>query len=196
MNILAARKYPNVRNGTLSLAEAETRRLAYAIKDPRSQSADFDAAAREMAALILASYTQPSTLSPQPICCWLIPIPDCNRSTRANAILAAHIARHVNANAAGVGAQVVQALRRTGPIESQCVRHRRNLPSTPPDEHNLKAAIWTLGQRQIYFVDNVATSGNTMRAAYAAMQRGAGLVFADAGLSRRSAAKADALRLF
>ena len=30
-------------------------------------------------------------------------------------------------------------------------------------------------------MDNVATSGNTMRAAYAAMNRGAGLVFADAG---------------
>jgi hypothetical protein len=49
MNILAARKYPNPRNGPLSLAESETRRLAYAIKDPRSPSADFDTAAREMA---------------------------------------------------------------------------------------------------------------------------------------------------
>jgi len=173
MNILSARKYPNVRNGALSLAEAEIRRLAYAIKDPRSLSADFDAAAREMARLIETP-------------CWLIPIPDSNGSTRANAILAAHIARH------RPGAQLVQALRRTGPIESQCVRHRRNLPSTPPDQHNLKATIWTLGQRQIYFVDNVATSGNTMRAAYAAMQRGAGLVFADAGARRRTHQTANA----
>ena len=49
MKILAARKYPNPRNGPLSLAETETRRIAYAIKDPRSPSADFDTAAREMA---------------------------------------------------------------------------------------------------------------------------------------------------
>jgi hypothetical protein len=30
-------------------------------------------------------------------------------------------------------------------------------------------------------MDSVATSGNTMRAAHTAVQRGAGLVFADAG---------------
>ena len=52
MKILAARKYPNPRNGSLNRAEAETRRIAYAIKDPRSPSADFDNAAREMALLI------------------------------------------------------------------------------------------------------------------------------------------------
>ena len=52
MNILAARKYATPRNGPLSQAEAETRRLAYAIKDPRSRAIDFDTAAREMAALI------------------------------------------------------------------------------------------------------------------------------------------------
>ena len=82
MNILAARKYPNPRNGPLSPAEAETRRLAYAIKDPRSPARDFDTAAREMARLI----TTP---------CWLVPIPASDGSTRANTILAAHIARHV-----------------------------------------------------------------------------------------------------
>jgi hypothetical protein len=32
MNILAARKYKSRRQGKLSLAEAETRRLAYAIR--------------------------------------------------------------------------------------------------------------------------------------------------------------------
>ena len=112
--------------------------------------------------------------------CWLVPIPDSNGSTRANTILAAHIARHVNASAAST-AQIAKAIRRTRPIESQCARHRRNLPATPPEEHHLRAALSTLSHRQLYFVDNVATSGNTMRAAFAALQRGAGLVFADAG---------------
>jgi hypothetical protein len=168
MVILAARKYPNPRNGPLSLAESETRRLAYAIKDPRSPSADFDTAAREMARLITAP-------------CWLVPVPDSNGSTRANGILASAIARHC------AGAQLANALRRTMPIFSQCERHRRNLPATPPTEHNLKATLWSLGHRQIYFVDNVATSGNTLRAAHAALNRGAGLVFADAGNHTRNA---------
>jgi len=172
MQILAARKYPNPRNGSLARAESETRRIAYAIKDPRSPLADFDIAAREMAQLIETP-------------CWLVPIPASDGSTRANTILACAIARHCP------GVQVAQALRRAKPIESQCARHRRNLPSTPQNAHHLKATLWNLGHRQVYFVDNVATSGNTLRAAYAAMQRGAGLVFADAGLSRRSATKAD-----
>ncbi len=145
--------------------ERETRCLAYANKDPRSPARDFDTAAREMARFIETP-------------CWLVPIPASDGGTRANTILAAHIARHV----AALGtAQVAPALRRTAPTESQCARHRRNLPPTPPDAHGLKATLWSLGCRQLYFVDNVATSGNTMRAAYAAMNRGAGLVFADAG---------------
>ena len=162
MKILAARKYPNPRNGPLSQADAETRRLAYAIKDPRSPVRDFETAACEMAALITAP-------------CWLVLIPVSDGSTRANTILAAHIAR------LRAGAQLAHALRRTQPIESQCARHRRNLPATPPEQHALKATLWGLCHRQVYFVDNVATSGNTMRAAYAALNRGAGLVFADAG---------------
>ncbi len=166
MNILAARKYKSLRAGQLSQAEAETRRLAYAIKDPSSPAGDFETAACEMAALITAP-------------CWLVPIPDSNGNTRANTILAAHIARHAP------GAQIAKAIRRTRPIESQCSRHRRNLAATPPEQHHLKATLAGLCHRQLYFVDNVATSGNTMRAAYAAMQRGAGLVFADAGHNSR-----------
>ena len=38
MNILTARRYPTPRNGLLSLAETETRRLAYAIKSTASPS--------------------------------------------------------------------------------------------------------------------------------------------------------------
>lgn len=162
MNILAARKYKSRRQGKLSQAEAETRRIAYAIKDPRSPALDFETAAREMAPLIETP-------------CWLVPIPASDGSTRANTILASHIARH------RPGAQIAKAIRRTKPVESQCARHRRNLPPIPPEAHNFKAALWSLCHRQIYFVDNVATSGNTMRAAYAALHHGAGLVFADAG---------------
>ena len=55
MQILAARKYATPRNGPLSLEQRETRRLAYAIKTLACFSADFAAAAEEMAALIYLS---------------------------------------------------------------------------------------------------------------------------------------------
>jgi hypothetical protein len=66
MNILAARRYHTPRNGPPTADQAETRRLAYSIKSTASPCVDFDTAAREMAALILASNPQPSTLNPQP----------------------------------------------------------------------------------------------------------------------------------
>jgi len=193
MIFLAARKYATPRNGPLTLEQTETRRLAYSIKSTASPSIDFDTAAREMAALI----TGP---------CWLVPIPASDGSTRANTILAAHIARHVSrrfqlsgfsvsAFSASGPCQLAHALRRTAATESQSPRHRRNLPATPPEQHALKATLWSLGCRQVYFVDNVATSGNTLRAAYAAMNRGAGLVFADAGRNSHLSLQPSALSL-
>ena len=108
MKTLSARRYPNTRAGRLSEAEAETRRLAYAIKDPQSPAVDFAFCAHQMAQLI----TGP---------CWLVPIPSSQGSTRANGLLAAQIASFVP------GAQVAHALRRTRPVESQCARHKANL---------------------------------------------------------------------
>ena len=170
MNILAARKYQTPRNGPLSLEQTETRRLAYAIKTTASPSIDFDTAAREMAALI----TGP---------CWLVPIPDSNGNTDANTRLAHHIARHVNASAAGT-AQVVKAIYRTQPVQSQCARHKLALGPIAPEQHHLARNRKVLTLRQTYFVDNVTTSGHTLEAARLALGFGAGLVFADAATRR------------
>jgi len=117
MKILAARKYPNPRNGPLSRAEAETRRLAYAIKDLRSPTRDFETAACEMAALI----TGP---------CWLVPLAASDGSTRANTILAAHIARH------RPGTQIAKALARKihNRIEQRSGERVRRLENTEPNE--------------------------------------------------------------
>jgi hypothetical protein len=177
MIILAARKYPTPRNGLLSIAETETRRLAYAIKDLASPLADFDTAAREMAALILDSHNQLSTISPQPSC-WLVPIPDSTGNTDANARLAHHIARYVP------GAQTVKAIYRTQPVQSQCARHKLALGPISPEQHNFARTRKALTLRQTYFVDNVTTSGNTLEAARLALGFGAGLVFADAAPRR------------
>jgi hypothetical protein len=165
MNIIAARKYPTPRNGPLSLGQSETRRLAYAIKTTASPSADFDTAAREMAALISGP-------------CWLVPIPDSTGNTDANSRLASLIAMYCP------GAQVVKAIYRTQPIASQCNRHKHALGPIPPDQHHLARTRKTLTLRQTYFVDNVTTSGHTLDAARAALGFGAGLVFADAANHR------------
>ncbi len=161
MKTLAARKYPNPRKGPLSDSEAETRRLAYAIKDPTAPVADFETAACEMAALISGP-------------CWLVPIPASTGNTAANTILASHIARHVP------GAQVAKALCRTQPVPSQCARHKANLGPIPAADHHIARTGKNLGLRQTYLVDNVTTSGNTLAAARVALGFGAGLVFADA----------------
>jgi len=186
MQILAARKYPTPRNGLLSMedlvprsglknwgihleadlgSQTETRRLAYAIKDLASPLADFDTAARDMAALI----TGP---------CWLVPIPDSNGNTDANARLAHHIARYVN------GAQIAKAIHRTQSVQSQCARHKHALGPISPEQHHFARTRKALTLRQTYFVDNVTTSGNTLEAARLALGFGAGLVFADAAPRR------------
>jgi len=175
MNILAARKYATPRNGPLTLEQTETRRLAYSIKSTASPSIDFDTAAREMAALI----TGP---------CWLVPIPDSNGNTDANTRLAHHIARHVaalNPQPSPLNlCQVVKAIYRTQPVQSQCARHKLALGPIEPEQHHLARNRKVLTLRQTYFVDNVTTSGHTLEAARLALGFGAGLVFADAAPRR------------
>jgi hypothetical protein len=165
MQILAARRYHTPRNGPLTLEQAETRRLAYAIKSTANPAADFDTAAREMAALISGP-------------CWLVPIPDSTGNTNANARLASMIAGHCP------GAQVAKAVQRTQPVQSQCSRHKLALGPIPPEQHHFARTRKMLTLRQTYFVDNVTTSGHTLEAARAALGFGAGLVFADAAPRR------------
>ena len=165
MNILSAHKYQTPRNGPLTIAQAEVRRIAYAIKDATCSSADLDTAGREMAALISGP-------------CWLVPIPNSRGSTDANTRLAHAIANHCP------GAQIARALKRTQPIASQCERHKHALGPIPPDQHHIARIHKTLTLRQTYLVDNVTTSGNTMQAARDALGFGAGLVYADAAPKR------------
>jgi len=78
------------------------------------------------------------------------------------------------------GAQIVKAIYRTQPVQSQCARHKHALGPIPPEQHHLARTRKALTLRQTYFVDNVTTSGNTLEAARLALGFGAGLVFADA----------------
>ena len=162
MRTLTAFRYVSPRTRPLNFQEAEVRRLSYAIKSPQASAEDVATAAKAMAALIETP-------------CWLIPIPDRNGNTDANAKLASQIALY-----AGNGAQVVKAIVRVRPIQSQCDRHKLRLGPITPDEHHLRRTGKYLTLRQTYFVDNVTTSGNTFQAAHNAMTFGTGLAFADA----------------
>ena len=161
VNILSAHKYHTPRNGPLTTAQAEVRRIAYAIKDAQCSAADLDTAGTAMAGLIETP-------------CWLIPIPNSRGDTEANTKLAHAIANHAP------GAQIAKAITRTQPVPSQCERHKNALGPIPPEQHHIARTRKTLTLRQTYFVDNVTTSGNTMQAARDALGFGAGLVFADA----------------
>ena len=82
------------------------------------------------------------------------------------------------------GAQVVKAIYRTQPVQSQCARHKLALGPIAPEQHHLARNRKVLTLRQTYFVDNVTTSGHTLEAARLALGFGAGLVFADAATRR------------
>ena len=160
MNILAARLYVSPRTRPLTPEEAETRRLAYALKEP--DPAAVAVAAPEMARLIDGP-------------CWLVPVPSSRGTIAPNLALALAIARHVP------GARVAPHLYRARPVPSTCERHKHALGALPVDAHGFTRRGPPLTARPLYFVDNVTTSGNTLAAARAAFGFGAGLVFADAG---------------
>lgn len=166
MRIEAARKYVSPRTRPLTPEEQETRRISYALKDWAGPdfSLALQTAAPEMAALIQGP-------------CNLIPIPSSKGSTQANRRSAKAIARHIE------GARVVDCLRRTAPVQSSCERHKAKRGGLPVDAHNFQRdpSQW-LDAVPTFFVDNVTTSGSTLRAARKAFGFGHGLVFGDAGL--------------
>jgi hypothetical protein len=110
--------------------------------------------------------------------CWLVPIPDSTGNTDANTRLASMVAMYCP------GAQLVKAIYRMQPVQSQCARHKLALGPIAPEQHHLARNRKVLTLRQTYFVDNVTTSGHTLEAARLALGFGAGLVFADAATRR------------
>ncbi len=159
MKTLYAAKYISPRLRPLTLEEAAIRANAYALKEPAPKA--LDAAAPAMAALIDGP-------------CWLVPIPASNGTLQANAALARRIAELVP------GARVKLAIARSQPVESSCARRRRGKAGLQPHEHHITRTVGPMLPLPVYFVDNVITTGNTLRAAQAALGWGDGLVYADA----------------
>ena len=160
MRTRAARLYVSPRTRPLNAEEQETRRIAYALKEPAAVAVEV--AAREMARMIDGP-------------CWLVPVPTSRGSIAPNLALALEVAKHVP------GARVAPHLYRRAPVESSCSRHRRAAGPIPVDAHGFTRRGPPLTARPLYFVDNVTTSGNTLEAALRAFGFGEGLVYADAG---------------
>ena len=162
---LAARRYVSPRGlaRPLTPAEADTRRLAYGLKVPTREA--IRVAAAELARLI-------------PPRAFLVPIPSSDGTVSVNRRLCLAIARRT------CGLYAV-ALGRRAPVESSCVRAKAGLHRLSPRQHQMiRVRELPAGARPVFLVDNVVTSGNTLRAARAALGgRGIGLVFADASAS-------------
>jgi predicted amidophosphoribosyltransferase len=164
----AARRYVSPRTRPLTSEEAQTRALAYMLKDPDCDQDMIDAAAREMARLIEGERG------------YLVPVPSHKRCTKANRRLANAVA-----HTTGYKFKTADILSRKEPAESTCERHRKRLPPLPAEAHQIFLAypykVTLTGTDKIYFVDNVITSGNTIEACRRAMLGlGTGLVYADA----------------
>lgn len=158
--ILAARRYMSPRLRHITAEEAETRRIAYALK--RGESTEL--ASKEMMELLpteLPAFT-------------LVPVPSSTGSIDANRLLCNAIARSY-----GPTARVMPVIRRVMPVESSCFRRRQGLPGLTAVEHKfVRVGGWI--PLPVFLVDNVATTGATLAAARQALGFGTGLVFADA----------------
>jgi hypothetical protein len=157
-----AQKYISPRTRAITASESEIRSIAYALKDSREPTSwAITIAAPMMAALIAGP-------------CWLVPIPASDCSLNANLALARAIAALVP------GARVKLAIGRTQPVESSTMRRRRRQFGLEPHEHHFIRVTGPMNPLPLYFVDNVVTTGNTIRAARAALGLGTGLAYADA----------------
>jgi len=158
-NSFCAERYNSPRTRPITREEAEIRDISYALK--RTDPAAIAVAAPAMAALIAGP-------------CWLVPIPASSGSLVANLALARALAGLVP------GARVKLAISRTQPVESSTARRRRGLCGLPPEEHHFVRIAGPMEPLPLYFVDNVITTGNTIRAARAVLGWGTGLAYADA----------------
>ncbi len=143
------------------------RRLnAYALKSPACPEDVVDECAIDMARLIAGPD------------CILVPIPAHDGTTATTRRLAEAIALHADCDTV----RVADILTRSAPVPSSCDRHRAKLGPLPVAEHHIVTRPHDpFHLAPVYYVDNVATSGNTITAAAAALCGfGTGLVYADA----------------
>lgn len=153
-------RYISPRSRALTLEESSIRRIAYGLKIPTPEA--IESAAPGMAEL----------LDDGP--CWLIPIPSSSGSTKANLALCHAIRKFHPA------ARIVIGIRRTHPVDSSSDRRRSGLMGLTVKQHAFQRCCPPLLRLPVWFVDNVVTTGTTLKAAHLAFGTGNGIVYADA----------------
>jgi hypothetical protein len=155
-----ATRYVSPRSRPLTEGEKFIRQVAYDLKIPTQ-------AAIEIAAPLMAAL-----LEREP--CWLIPVPSSTGGTEANLALCRAMKGLIPE------ARIVVGIRRAHPVESSCARRRRGLLGLSVEQHIFKRCCGPLFRLPVWFVDNVTTTGATLRAAHLAFGTGDGVVYADA----------------
>ncbi len=158
--VLYATRYVSPRSRPLTEDEKLIRQVAYDLKIPTQ------------AAIAIAAPLMAALLDRGP--CWLIPIPASSGSTDANLTICRAMKRLIPK------ARIVVGIRRVHPVESSCARRRRGWLGLSVKQHSFKRCCGPLLRLPVWFVDNVITTGNTMKAAHLAFGTGGGVVYADA----------------
>ena len=174
MNIIAAHKYVSPRSRPITPEEAEVRRLAYALKIPTSEACTV--AAQALAPLLDAAEASGVHIV-------LMPVPASTGTIDANRHVANELAAEMHRRYPDRRVLVKVTVGRQHPVESSCVRRRRNLRGLPIEEHAMirVAGPLTATNTAYYFIDNMATTGTTLAACRQALGFGDGIVWADAG---------------
>ena len=158
--VLYATRYVSPRSRPLTEDEKVIRQVAYDLKIPTP------------AAIAIAAPLMAALLDRGP--CWLIPVPASSGSTDANLTICRAM-KHLIPEA-----RIVVGIRRMRPVESSCARRRRGWLGLSVDQHVFMRCCGPLLRLPVWFVDNVVTTGATLRAAHLAFGTGGGVVFADA----------------
>ncbi len=158
--ILYATHYVSPRSRPLTEGEKVIRQTAYDLKIPTP-------AAIEVAAPLMAALLEHAP-------CWLIPVPSSSGCTEANMALCRAL-KHIIRDA-----RIVVGIRRVHAVESSCARRRRGLLGLSVEQHAFRRCCGPLLRLPVWFVDNVVTTGATLKAAHLAFGTGDGIVFADA----------------
>lgn len=174
MAIISAHKYISPRARPLTPEETEVRRIAYALKVPTAEACT--AAAQALAPLVDAAEAPTTHIV-------LMPVPASTGTVDANRTLANELAAEIHRRYPTRRVQIKITVGRQHPVESSCVRRRRNMTGLPLEEHAMIriAGPLTATDTAYYFIDNMATTGTTLAACRLALGFGNGIVWADAG---------------
>jgi len=153
-------RYVSPRSRPLMDGEKTIRQISYDLKIPTPSAIG-------IAAPLMAALLESET-------CWLIPIPSSSGNTEANKAICHAIKCHISA------ARIIIGIRRVHPVESSCARRRSGLLGLNVQQHAFERCCGPLLRLPVWFVDNVVTTGTTLKAAHLAFGTGNGLVYADA----------------